>query len=68
MKTQVDEKIDELRNELATIEEDVITGYTLSDAIREGSKSTKKAAGWGNGDTACTLSAAYMATKARGYI
>lgn len=67
--TRADEKADELRKELALIEEDVVTGYTLADAIREGSKVTEKATdSWGNGDTACALSAGLIAAKARGLL
>lgn len=69
MNNRVDEKADELRKELALIEEDVVTGYTLADAIREGSTVTEKAMdGWGNGDTACALSAGLIAAKARGLL
>ena len=66
---KIDEKTEELRKELANIELDVMTqGYTLSDAIREGCKVTDKEEGWGDGNTACTLSAGYLAAKARGLI
>lgn len=73
----IDEKVDELRQalqlspenskELALIEENVVTNYTLADAIREGSQVTEQAYNWGNGETACALSAAYLAARARGY-
>jgi hypothetical protein len=39
--------------------------YRLSDAMREGSKVTTQASGWGDTDTACALSAAAIALKAR---
>ena len=42
--------------------------YRLSDAIREGSAVTKQAVGWGDGESACALSAAALALKARGYL
>lgn len=64
----VDQNIEALRQELAPIEESVVMNYTLADAIREGSKNTEQASGWGNGATACALSAAWTAAKARDYI
>lgn len=66
MNNKVDEKIDQLRKDLAIIEEEVVTGYTLADAMREGCTVTEQARNWGNGDNACALSAAYIAAKARG--
>lgn len=63
-----DELSDERKAELAAIELSVIGNYTLADAIREGSKSTTQTAGWGNGETACALSAAYIAASKRGYL
>lgn len=65
--TKIDEKVDELRKELEVIELESMQ-YKLSDAIREGSTVTSQAYTWGNGDTACALSAAALAAKARGYI
>ena len=41
------------------------TQYRLSDAMREGSQVTTQAAGWGQTETACALSAAAIALKAR---
>jgi len=65
----IDEKIKQLKNELAVIETGVLTqGYTLADAIREGSTVTEQAYNWGNGETACALSAGYIAAKAHGLI
>lgn len=60
--------IDQLRQELGEIEMGVLTGYTLADAIREGSSVTDKATdGWlGSQGEACALSAALIAAKARG--
>ena len=46
---------------------DVLTSYTLADAMREGSRVSKQYAGWGGGEYACALSAAAIAAKARGY-
>lgn len=62
-----------LEDELAEIELGVVTqGYTLADAIREGSTVTgHKTDGWydhQNGLNACALSAAYIAARARGLI
>ena len=65
---KIDEKIDELRQTLNDIELEVTTNYTLADAIREGSTVTTQIYNWGDGETACALSAAVMAAKARGYI
>jgi hypothetical protein len=56
-----------LRDVLSEIEEKVVTGYTLADAIREGSTVTAQEFGWGAGDKACALSAAAVAATARGY-
>lgn len=43
--------------------------YRLSDAIREGSTVSGQAHGWTDSDdNMCTLSAAVVAAKARGYI
>lgn len=65
---KVDEKVDELKGMLADIELDVLTSYTLADAIREGCKATSQANGWGDGETACALTAATLAAKARGFV
>lgn len=64
---KLDTKADELRAVLSEIEMDVLTNYTLADAIREGSSVTEQTGGWGNGETACALTAAVVAAKARGY-
>lgn len=42
--------------------------YTLADAIREGSTVSRQAYNWGNGESACALTAAVIAAKARGYV
>lgn len=79
MKTKIDEKAEVLRTRvdldedtkalLAEIDMRVMTGYTLADAIREGSTvSEQEVGGWGDGETACALTAATIAAKARGYI
>ena len=70
--SKLDEKTAELeavlKEELREIEIGVLTGYTLADAIREGCKVSDQAYDWGNGDTACALSAAVIAAKTRGYL
>lgn len=61
--------IERLREDLGEIELGVITeGYTLADAIREGSQVSSQAYNWGNGDSACALTAAFVAAKSRGYV
>jgi hypothetical protein len=65
---KVEEKIEEIKSVIDEIGMDVATSYTLADAIREGSKVTTQEYGWGNGDTACAMSAAVMAARARGYM
>jgi hypothetical protein len=68
----IDEKAaelsEELKKELGVIELQTME-YTLADAIREGSKVTKQEYGWGDGvNTACALTAAALAARARGYV
>ena len=63
-----DPAIESLKADLAEIEEKVVTGYTLADAIREGCTVSKQAYGWGGGENTCALSAGFIAAKARGYI
>lgn len=58
---------EELMAELGAIELNTMQ-YTLADAIREGSRHTTQATGWGDGETACALSAAAIGAKARGYL
>lgn len=65
---QEDAVIERLRATLGEIEMDVLTSYTLADAIREGSSTTEQAFSWGSGESACALSAGYLAAKARGFI
>lgn len=69
---KLDEKTAELeavlKEELREIEIGVLTGYTLADAIREGCKVSEQEYNWGDGDTACALSAAVIAAKTRGYL
>lgn len=63
--TELDET---LKSELGSIELGVIGNYTLADAIREGVKVTTKAEGWGDGDSACAMSAAVIAATNRGFV
>lgn len=54
--------------QLRAIELEVITGYTLADAIREGSSVTsQKIGGWVDTNSSCAIGAAYLAARARGY-
>lgn len=62
------EKVNELREMVDGIEMDVLTSYTLADAIREGSKVSEQAHGWGNGEKQCAMHAAVTAAIARGYM
>jgi hypothetical protein len=78
--TKLDEKALELRSVLGLDEETkavlgeidmrVMTeGYTLAQAIREGGMVSKQAVNsWGDGESACALTAATLAAKARGLI
>jgi len=65
---RTEEKVDELREMLGGIEMDVLTSYSLADAIREGSKVSDQAQGWGQGDKMCAMHAAVTAAVARGYM
>jgi hypothetical protein len=70
---KIDEKAAELskqlKADLGEIELKVTTGYTLADAIRDGSKVSKhNKSGWGDGETACALTAGVIAAKARGWL
>jgi hypothetical protein len=61
--------IERLQETLGQIEMDVLTSYTLADAIREGSSVTdQKRHGWVDQSSACALGAGYLAAKARGYV
>ncbi len=76
--SKLDEKAQELRKnlgldsetekELGSIEMDVLTGFTLADAIRQGSTVSAQAYAWGDGTTACALTAAVIGAKANGYL
>lgn len=66
---KIDEKAAELKKTIDEIGMSVYTGYTLADAIREGSTVTDHAVGsWGDGYSACALTAAVISAKARGYV
>ncbi|QGH79431.1 hypothetical protein SEA_LIMPID_104 [Streptomyces phage Limpid] len=65
---KIDEKAEELQKTIDEIGMSVYTGYTLADAIREGSSVSTQEYGWGNGETACALTSAVIAAKARGYV
>jgi hypothetical protein len=65
---KIDEKAEELKKTIDEIGMSVYTGYTLADAIREGSTVSTQAYNWGNGETACALTAAVIAASARGYV
>lgn len=67
---KIDEKAAELTERLKAELGDIeLTSmeYTLADAIREGSSVTTQAYNWGDGETACALTAAVVAKTARGY-
>lgn len=70
--SKIDEKaaeLDELlKKELGEIELTSME-YTLADAVREGSLvSEQEVGGWGNGETACAMTASVIAARARGYL
>lgn len=60
-------EIEALKSTLGEIEMDVLTSYTLADAIREGAGVTDQSRNWGRTGEACALTAAALAVKARGY-
>lgn len=61
--------VEHLQADLAEIEERVVAGYSLSDAMREGCSVTDQAKNhFGYGNQACAMSAAAIAAKARGYL
>ena len=58
-----------LAAELGALELKVTTGYTLADAIREGSTVTEQAVGtFVREGESCALGAGWIAAKARGYV
>lgn len=61
--------ITHLVDDLAEIEMDVLTSFTLADAIREGATVTSKAEGtFIRGNASCALGSAYISASARGFI
>jgi len=69
---RIDEKAaelsEQLRAELGAIELSAME-FTLADAIREGSGvTTHEQSGWGDGASACALTAALVSAKSRGYV
>ena len=61
--------IDALRQQIDAIGLGVLTGYTLADAMREGSTVTdQKTGGWVDSGSACAIGAAYLSARARGYV
>jgi len=67
LKEKADELTEVLKQELGGIELDVLSNYTLADAIREGCKVSSQERNWGDGDNACAISAIMIAAEARGY-
>lgn len=69
--TQQQQEVDDVAETLRDVEMDVLTeSYTLADAIREGCLNTEQAFNvWRDGNgRVCTLTAAYLAAKARGIV
>lgn len=65
----IEELSKQFLDEMRETELKVVTGYTLADAIREGSSVTEQAiGGYRKGDQVCALSAAVIAAKARGFL
>lgn len=60
--------VDRLKAELGEIEMNVLTKFTLADAIREGSTVSTQEYNWGHGDSACALSAGAISAAARGFV
>lgn len=60
--------VDNLKEMLGEIEMNVLTNFTLADAIREGSSVSEQEYNWGCGDRACALSAAAISAASRGYV
>jgi len=58
------EKAEELKAQIEDVDIEV-KGFSLADAIREGSSNSEQAYGWGEGDTMCTMHAAVSSAIAR---
>jgi hypothetical protein len=67
LKEKAEELEEALKKELGEVELNVLSSYTLADAIREGCKVSDQAYEWGDGDNACAISAIMIAAEARGY-
>lgn len=69
MSTKIEETVETLRSTISDEQLDtMVNRFTLSDAIRLGSTVTDQAYEWGNGETACALTAAALSSKAAGYM
>lgn len=68
MQRTVDEAAEALREELGIIEMEVLTNFTIADALREANKANVEQcnAGWGNGVQMCAWSAIGAVARARG--
>ena len=63
--TKIDKAVESISAEEL---EKVVNRFTLSDAIRLGSTVTTQSYDWGDGETACALTAGALAAKAAGYL
>ena len=69
MKTHIEEQVEELRATIDNIALEVTTSYTLADAMREGATVSGQAYNWtDSAGNMCSMSAAVVAAKARGYM
>ncbi len=68
MTEQFAPSVERLKAELGEIELNVLTKFTLADAIREGSTVSTQERNWGYGNSACALSAAAISAATRGYV
>ena len=60
--------VEEIMADLASIELDVLTSFTLADAIREGAQHTTQITGsWITEGQSCALGAGLLSAVARGY-
>ena len=69
--TKQDVELDQpTKDLLGETEMDVLTSYTLADALREGSKDIAQARRtWGDGEnSACALTTIVVAAQKRGYL
>jgi hypothetical protein len=61
-------ELDELYKGLGEVELEVLTTYTVADAIREGCRVTEQEYGWGDGARACAFTAGVVAARRRGLL